>query len=160
MRRRLRTSELSGIFQEIRADEDLPMAFSPEALADVHPLPGDDDRADLRDVPFVTIAPPGSRDLDQAMALAPLSDGAIRVRYAIADVAAFVEPDGALDRVTRDRGTTVYCPDIRVPLHPAAMSEGFASLLPDKDRPALVWEMDVDRDGDLLRCDVQKAMVR
>ena len=160
MHRRLRTSELGGIFDRIRAEEDLPIGFSPAAVTDARFEATGVDRADLRHIPFVTIDPPGSMDLDQAMALAPLPHGSIRVNYAIADVASFVEPGGALDQATRERGTTVYCPDIRVPLHPPSMSEASASLLPDKDRPAIVWELDVDRDGDLVRSHVRRAMVR
>ena len=58
-----------------------------------------------------------------------------RVRYAIADVAAFVAPGGAVDAAARERGVTVYMPDRRSPLHPDALGEGAASLLPGR-RPA------------------------
>ena len=44
----------------------------------------------------MTIDPPGSRDLDQALHIERRGDGH-RVRYAIADVGAFVAPGGALD---------------------------------------------------------------
>ena len=56
-------------------------------------------------------------------------------------------PGGALDRVTRERGQTVYCPDVRVPLHPQVLSEAAASLLPDAVRPAFVWDLRLDGDG-------------
>ena len=80
-------------------------------------------------VPFITIDPPTSKDLDQAMAID--RDGAgYRVRYAIADVPAFVRAGGAVDAEARRRGQTVYCPDERVQLHPSELSEGAASLLP------------------------------
>ena len=46
-----------------------------------------------------------------------------RVWYAIADVAAFVTPGGPLDTATRNRGETLYSPDLRTPLHPVEMSE-------------------------------------
>ena len=57
--------------------------------------------------------------------------GGYRVHYAIADVAAFVRPGGALEAETWLRGQTIYLPDGNVPLHPVALSEGAASLLPD-----------------------------
>ena len=41
-----------------------------------------------------------------------------RVRYAIADVPAFVRAGGAVDAEARRRGQTVYCPDERIQLHP------------------------------------------
>src|SRR5690348_17645040 len=97
---------------------------------------------DLTDVPFVTIDPATSRDLDQAMHLSRRDTGGYRVRYAIADVASFVRPGGALEAETWVRGQTVYLPDGRIPLHPEVLGEGAASLLPDGDRPAVVWTID------------------
>jgi len=137
------------------------MEFSAAALGEAENVqPADVDRDDLRHIPFVTIDPPDARDLDQAMALESLATGAIRVRYAIADVPSFVTSGSALDVDARQRGMTVYCPDRSVPLHPVDMSEDAASLLPDRDRPAVVFEMDVDGDGELLRSDIGRAMVR
>ncbi|MGH8915975.1 MAG: RNB domain-containing ribonuclease, partial [Acidimicrobiia bacterium] len=72
----------------------------------------------------------------------------------------FVVPGGPLDAETRRRGTTVYCPDHRIPLHPMTLSEDAASLLPGQDRPAIVWELDLDADGEVERHDVRRAVVR
>ena len=63
------------------------------------------------------------------------------LRYAIADVAAFVTPGGALDKETRTRAVTLYAPDKRTPLHPFSLSEGNGSLLAGEDRPAVVWSL-------------------
>ena len=98
-------------------------------------------------------------DLDQAMHLERDGDGH-HIRYAIADVPGFVRLGGALDRVTRERGQTVYCPDVRVPLHPEVLSEGAASLLPDAVRPAFVWDLRLDGAGALTSAEVYRAMVR
>ena len=67
------------------------------------------------DLPFVTLDPPGARDLDQALHIERRGDGH-RVRYAIADVGALVARGGALDRDTHARGVTVYAPDAKAPL--------------------------------------------
>lgn len=56
-----------------------------------------DGRPDRTAVELVTIDPPGSRDLDRAFGAARRSAGGFRVWYAIADVASFVEPGGAVD---------------------------------------------------------------
>ena len=82
-------------------------------------------------------------DLDQAMLLERRGDG-FRVRYAIADVSAVVPAGGAIEREAWSRGQTVYCPDVRVTLYPPQISEGAASLLPDVERPALVYTIDLD----------------
>jgi exoribonuclease R len=118
-----------------------------------------DGRADITDVPFVTLDPPGAKDLDQAVWLEKDGSG-WTVLYAIADVGAHVLPGGAIDRDTQKRGETVYCPDMRVALHPPAMSEGFASLLPGQRTKAAVWRMTVDSSGELKEASVERGWVR
>lgn len=117
------------------------------------------DLPDLTDVAFLTIDPPGSTDLDQAMHLST-TDAGFRVRYAIADVPFFVAPGGPLDVETRRRGQTLYAPDGRVPLHPPVISEDAGSLLPDRVRRAYVWDFSLDSDGTLLETSLSRALVR
>ncbi|MFW0791759.1 RNB domain-containing ribonuclease [Gordonia sp. CPCC 205333] len=118
-----------------------------------------DAREDHTTLPFVTIDPPDSMDLDQAVHLAADADGYV-VNYAIADVAALVVPEGALDQESRRRGTTFYFPDGSVPLHPRALSEGAGSLLPEQVRPAVLWTIHVGRDGAVRDVAVRRARVR
>ena len=151
-------------FQSIVEELDLPERFEEEVLAEAQQAVADgprtSERVDRTDLALVTIDPPGSTDLDQAVWIGARPGGGYRVRYAIADVAAFVEPGGAIDRAARARGVTVYLPDRRVPLHPPTLSEGAASLLPDGERPALLWEIDVDRDGEPDSAHLSRAIVR
>lgn len=155
-------SALAEGFAAIRARHALPERFPPEVLAEARQaarslrLP-EHDRTDL---PLVTLDPPGSLDLDQAMAIERREAGGYRVWYAIADVGAFVAPGGALDREAHRRVLTCYLPDGRVPLHPAELSEGAASLLPGEDRPAVLWCVDVDAHGATVASDVRRAVVR
>lgn len=114
---------------------------------------------DARDVELLTIDPPGSMDLDQAVHIERDGEG-FRVRYAIADVARAVAPGGPLDRETRERGTTVYGPSMRVPLHPPVLSEGVLSLLPDVDRFAYLWDVRLDARGEQTAARVDRALVR
>ncbi|HEU4674958.1 MAG TPA: RNB domain-containing ribonuclease [Motilibacteraceae bacterium] len=114
---------------------------------------------EARDLPLVTIDPAGSTDLDQALHIARRAPG-FRVSYAIADVAAFVPPGGPVDVEAHARVETLYAPDEKTPLHPAVLSEGAASLLPGQDRPALLWQLDLDADGQLERTEVRRAVVR
>src|SRR4051794_24095544 len=58
---------------------------------------------DATDLPLVTIDPAGSRDLDQAVHIAREGAGYL-VSYAIADVAGFVPPGGAIDTEAHQRG--------------------------------------------------------
>jgi exoribonuclease R len=83
-----------------------------------------------------------------------------RVRYAIADVGAFVAPGGPLDADTHARGVTVYAPDHNTPLHPTVLCEGEASLLPGQWRPAVLWTLELDATGELAGSHVERAQVR
>jgi exoribonuclease R len=114
---------------------------------------------DASDIPFVTIDPTGSRDLDQAVHIARTGTGYL-VSYAIADVAAFVAPGGAVDTEAHRRGETLYFPDIRVPLHPPVLSEDAASLLPGEVRPAALWRIELAGDASVTSVDVRRARVR
>ncbi len=148
-------------WQELRDELGVVEAFPAEALAEAEaaakvPRLPDLDRTDL---PLFTVDPVGSRDLDQALAILRRPAG-YRVHYAIADVAAFVIPGRDLDREAHRRGVTFYAPDRSVPLHPDALSAGAASLLPGELRPALLWTLDLDRDGELTGTDVRRALVR
>lgn len=143
----------------LRAELGVPEAFPAEVLAEAAAARPTLPARDLTDVAFLTLDPPGSTDLDQAMALERRGSG-YRVRYAIADVATFVAPGGAVDAEAHRRGLTLYAPDRRTPLHPPVLSEGAASLLPHQDRSALVWELDLDADGEPVRTHVERALVR
>src|SRR5215218_7461111 len=142
-------TELAEGLAAIREIAEVPADFPAEVQAAaekaaVEPHLPDLDRTDLE---LITIDPPGSRDLDQALHIARGKSGEFVVSYAIADVAAFVEPGGKLDREAHRRGTTLYAPDRRTPLHPPVLSEGAASLLPNEVRPALLWTITLDHRG-------------
>jgi exoribonuclease R len=154
------TRGLVAIRRELRIEP----AFTPEVLdaaraagaRTVGPGPG---RRDATAIPFVTIDPAGSTDLDQAYHARRHDDG-YRVHYAIADVAAFVDLGGPIAAEALARGVTLYAPDERAPLYPAPLGEAAASLLPDGVRPALLWTLDLDVDGSLVEARVERAAVR
>ena len=155
------SGDLRRSFDALRAEFDLATTYPPEAVADAQRamagvrLP----ERDETDVPFFTIDPAGSLDLDQAMHLERDGDG-FRVRYAIADVPLYVEPGGPLDAETRRRGQTIYMPDLRVPLHPEELSEGAASLLEGQVCSAFVWDMTLDARGEVTTASLYRARVR
>lgn len=150
-------------FARLRDDLGLPDGFpvEVEAAADEAATAGPrGDRVDATDLPLVTIDPPGSRDLDQALFIERRGRGGLRAHYAIADLAAFVAVGDPIDREARERSRTVYLPDGTVPLHPRVLSEEAASLLPGVDRPAMLWRVDVDADGVVVDSGLRRATVR
>jgi exoribonuclease R len=153
-------------FESVRAELGLPPAdqndrFPDEVLAEAARIAaaGPPAGEDATSIPFVTIDPPGSTDLDQAVFLERVGDG-FRVHYAIADLASTIPPGGPIDIEARLRGETIYLPDGRIPLHPPVLSEGALSLLPDQARRAALWTVDVDASGAVSNASVRRAVVR
>lgn len=158
-------AEIREGIEQLRQRLEVPSEFGDEVLAEARErvAAGPLDlgpREDLTSVEFVTIDPEGSMDLDQAVFI-ERTDGGFKVWYAIADVAAWVAPGGAIDAEAHRRGQTFYAPNQRVPLHPAEISEAAASLLADGTaRPALVWQVELDQGGRQSAATVVRAMVR
>ena len=98
-------------------------------------------------------------DLDQAHAPRAAGSG-FRVRYAIADVAAFVRPGGLIDAEAHRRVERLPSPDTRTPLRPPVLSEGAASLLPQPVPPGRAVDAGPGRRRRGDRVDVRRAMVR
>ena len=145
----------------VRAELEVPGAFAEDVAAEAAAVERGPQMPDLdkTQIPFVTIDPAESMDLDQALHIERRGDG-YRVSYAIADVAAYVAPGGAIDREAWARVFTLYGPDERTPLHPLNLCEDAASLLPDRVRPALLWEIDLDASGVQTAVLVRRARVR
>ena len=120
-------------------------------------MPGAE-HVDRTDRAFVTLDPARSTDLDQAFAIERAGDDLV-LHYAIADVGFFVDPGDALDQEAWTRGVTVYMPDERARLYPAALSEGAASLLPDGPRPAVVFTVRVDPEGEVTLDGAERSLV-
>lgn len=153
--------ELAEALADLRIELELPESFpaavlaEAEAAASATPPP----EADRRDLPFVTIDPVGSTDLDQALHLERRPGGFV-VHYAIADVPGFVHPGGAVDLEARRRGQTLYAADGRIPLHPPVLGEDRASLLPGVDRSAYLWSFELDDAGIVTTMRLERALVR
>ena len=158
------TQELADGFTRIERENHLPGPFPPEVEAAAEdaarrPVEPTADRRDARDLPFVTLDPAGSTDLDQAFALAANGD-VIVLSYAIADVGFFVEPGGVVEAEAWRRGATIYLPTTRIPQYPTVLSQGAASLLPDQDRPAILLTVAVAPDGSATLRVAERAVVR
>ncbi|MEO7654658.1 MAG: RNB domain-containing ribonuclease [Sphingomicrobium sp.] len=148
---------LAAIRAQFKLADKFPADAEAEASAAVARVPKD--HKDRTAMPFVTLDPLSSTDLDQAFAIEP-SGADLLLYYAIADVAWFVAPGGALDREAWARGITVYLPDGKVSLYPPLLSEGAASLLPDGPRPVILFIVRVAPDGHTRLDAVERALIQ
>lgn len=152
---------LAGGLAAIRQEFQVPAAFPSEVLAAAEEAAKrvPTDHADRTALPFVTLDPASSTDLDQAFHIEP-SGADLLLHYAIADVAWFVDDGGVIDAEAWRRGETLYLPDGKAGLYPPVLAEGAASLLPSGPRPAVIFIVRVRRDGGVALDGVERGIIR
>ena len=142
----------------------LPRAFPREALDEASRaearLADAGRRLDLRRRFVFTCDPVTARDYDDALSLETDRGGNRVLGVHIADVSHFVRPGSALDREAYRRSTSVYFCDRVVPMLPEAISNGVCSLVPGEDRLAFSVFMTFDRDGEMVRREFAKSVIR
>ncbi len=116
-------------------------------------------RADLRNIPFVTIDGEDAKDFDDAVFCKERSQGGYQLYVAIADVSHYVRFGSALDKESERRGNSVYFPGKVVPMLPEALSNGICSLNPKVDRLCMVIEMSISEEGKVTRSRFMRAVI-
>lgn len=114
--------------------------------------------ADMTSIPFVTMDNEDSRDLDQALYIRNQAEG-YQVLYALADASYYIRPDSALFTEALLRGTTYYTPLLAAPMLPTQLSEGLISLNPLALRRSLVFDMRLDNNAVVTRCEIVRAKI-
>ena len=145
---------------------DIPTEFSKAAVAQAEaarPVPLGE-RADLRDIPLVTIDGADARDFDDAVWSEPDRDpqnpGGWHLIVAIADVAHYVRTGDALDQEARRRGNSVYFPDRVVPMLPENLSNNLCSLRPHEERACMAVHLWIDVQGRKRRHRFVRGLMR
>lgn len=118
------------------------------------------DIRDLRDRLWSSIDNPDSRDLDQIAFAEMLPDGTTRVLVGIADVDAFVPQGSALDHHAAANTTSVYTGIAVFPMLPEELSTGLSSLNVGEDRLAMVIDLVVAEDGEVVKTKIYRGLVR
>ena len=105
-------------------------------------------RVDLRSTQLVTIDGENAKDFDDAVYAEELKNKkGWRVLVAIADVSHYVKEKSSLDNEARERGNSVYFPNLVVPMLPEELSNNLCSLKPNLDRACLTVEIILDNKG-------------
>lgn len=142
----------------------LEAEFPPEVMDEVAELSDEISlagRKDYRSLPTVTIDGADAKDLDDAISLVRVSDGAAyyRLYVHIADVSHYVRPGTALGDEAFDRATSVYLLDRVIPMLPKRLSNDLCSLNKGQDRYALSACIDFSKDGKVLGHSIDKSVI-
>jgi len=89
-----------------------------------------------------------TQDVDDGLSFMVVPGG-FEVGIHITDVAAVIPHNSILDSEARLRGTSVYLPDLRIPMLPPVVSEDLCSLREGSLRPAVSLLLTVDESGEI-----------
>ncbi len=158
-------ARLRAIAVRAMRERGLEPTMPPAALAEASalkdaPRTTDEPTRDLRALLWCSIDNDDSRDLDQLTVSEPLKGGQVKVMVAIADVAAAVEKNSAVDRHAQQNTTSVYTPGAMFPMLPERLSTDLTSLNPQENRLAMVIEFVATTEGELASSQVYGAFVR
>jgi VacB/RNase II family 3'-5' exoribonuclease len=115
---------------------------------------------DLRSLLWSSIDNSDSMDLDQLEFCERGHGGEIRVMIAVADVDIYVPRRSQTDKYAAHNGTSIYTGIVTFPMLPDKLSKDISSLLPDRDRLAVVAEYVILPDGTINPGEVFHAIVR
>lgn len=119
----------------------------------------DDNRKDFTHIPFVTIDSYSTRDMDDAV-YAQATDTGWDIAVAIADPSSFILPTSPIAKGARDYAQTVYLPGEVLPMLPDNLATEAFSLLEGEDRPALVCQAKIAKDGTIESYTFEKGLIR
>ena len=142
----------------------IPDRFPEEALDEARGIRaeasiGESGRADLRDLPTITIDERDTTDRDDALSLEARPDGSFRVWMHIADAGTLIPVGGAVDAEADRRMSSLYLPELKVPMVPPEVSEDAGSLTAGEPRTALSVSARLSESGEVLDWDVAPSVI-
>lgn len=155
----------NAVIEQILAENRIPLHFPRAVLNEASRYPqivrckAEENRRDLRSLPFITIDGAEARDFDDAI-YARKEKNTYRIWISIADVAAYVLRKTKIDDEARTRGTSTYLPARAIPMLPPALSSGLCSLKAGRNRKTITSEIQLDKNGNVLSAEIYESMNR
>lgn len=117
-------------------------------------------RKALQHLPFVTIDGEDAKDFDDAVYCECQEQAGWVLYVAIADVSYYVQSDTMLDQEAFSRGNSVYFPEYVIPMLPEVLSNELCSLKPKVERLAIVCEIHIAENGEIVRYSFYDAVIK
>ncbi|NUN63810.1 VacB/RNase II family 3'-5' exoribonuclease [Pseudanabaena biceps] len=117
-------------------------------------------RRDLTHLHVYTIDDISTTEIDDGLSIETLADGRKRIWVHIADPTRWLDPDSALDKDARKRGTSIYLPTGVIPMFPMDLATGPMSLIESKVCYALSFAVDLDEVGAVSDYEIVASLVK
>jgi exoribonuclease-2 len=159
-----------GIFSENENIDlqrlSIPVSF-PEDVSDrvrdilsTHPVfSSESGRKDLSDLPVMTIDGQATLDFDDAISIEDMGSH-YRLGVHIADVAHFIKRDDCIDREAFSRGSSIYMPDLKIPMLPQPLAEDVCSLKAGDLRPCISIMANLKPSAELIDYEIVPSLIR
>jgi ribonuclease R len=145
----------------------LDVNFSEKAQEEIQQIavdfePGEvEGRKDYRAWATVTIDGPDAQDFDDAVSIRKENDrGNYVLGVHIADVSHYIREGSVLDEEALRRSTSVYFPDLTLPMLPEKISNHICSLRPMEEKLTVSVLLEIDREGNVLRSSFHPSLIQ
>ncbi len=119
----------------------------------------DPNRKDLTHLPLITIDGQSTQDYDDAISLETTENGYC-LGIHIIDVGAYIQDGDPLDLAARDRASSIYMPDDKLPMLPQRLSEDLCSLKEGQHRPAISTLVHMNRFFEVLDYQIVPSVIK
>jgi exoribonuclease II len=146
----------------------VPIDFRPEVLKEAENAAREaldeavmraDQRRDLTHLHAMSIDSELTQDIDDALSC-DLSDGLIMLGIHIADPASVIRSGTLLDHEARERSTSIYFPEGKIPMLPPLLSEAALSLVANAVRPAMSVLVTLTPEGEVVDFQITPSLIR
>jgi exoribonuclease-2 len=116
-------------------------------------------RQDLTDLKLITIDGQSTLDYDDALSIERAGSN-FRLGVHIADVGNYIKRDSDIDQEALSRGSSIYMPDLKIPMIPAPLAEDLCSLKEGMLRPAISLMVMLTPQAEIRGFEIFPSMIR
>jgi len=116
-------------------------------------------RKDITHIPLITIDGQSTLDFDDAISLEK-SDTGYTLGIHIIDVDAYIKPGDPIDIAAKERASSIYMPDNKLPMIPPRLSEDLCSLKENQIRPGISTMVKMNRFFEIVDFDIIPTIIK
>jgi len=118
----------------------------------------DSQRINLTDLHLITIDGQATLDYDDALSIEK-SNNHYRLGIHISDVGSLIHPGSLVDQEAAERASSIYTPDMKIPMIPSSLAEGLCSLKAGELRPAISTLVHISKQGEIGEVEVVPSLI-